>query len=145
MAIRFNRLGDPYGAFSNFAPYPIVINRQIWPTSEHYFQAQKFFGTPYEAAIRQAASPKLAAQLGRSRSEPIRPDWEAVKEQVMLEALRAKFTQHVPLRELLLETGEATLIEHRQADAYWGDGGDGHGLNRLGILLMQVRAELRGG
>jgi hypothetical protein len=47
------------------------------------------------------------------------------------------------LKALLLGTGEAVLVEHTANDSYWGDGGDGSGKNRLGALLMQVRAELR--
>jgi N-glycosidase YbiA len=46
--INFYHLKKPYGFFSNFAPYPIDLNGKIWPTSEHYFQAQKFAGTPHE-------------------------------------------------------------------------------------------------
>ncbi len=61
----------------------------------------------------------------------------------MLDALRAKFTQHEELRELLLGTGDAGLVEHTANDSYWGDGGDGSGKNRLGVLLMQVRCEVR--
>ena len=60
----------------------------------------------------------------------------------MREALRAKFTQHPDLKELLLRTGSAQLVEHTANDNYWGDGGDGSGKNRLGILLMELRAEL---
>ena len=61
----------------------------------------------------------------------------------MREALRAKFTQHAALRELLLATGDALLVEHTKNDAYWGDGGDGTGLNRLGKLLMVLRHDLQ--
>lgn len=61
----------------------------------------------------------------------------------MREALRAKFTQHKDLRETLLATGDARLVEHTKNDNYWGDGGDGSGLNKLGELLMKLRAELR--
>jgi len=43
----------------------------------------------------------------------------------------------------LLSTGELTLVEHTINDRYWADGGDGHGRNRLGILLMELRALLR--
>ncbi|MEO1140885.1 MAG: NADAR family protein, partial [Pseudomonadota bacterium] len=39
--IKFYRTGDPYGCFSNFSAHPILIET-TWPTSEHYFQAQKF-------------------------------------------------------------------------------------------------------
>jgi predicted NAD-dependent protein-ADP-ribosyltransferase YbiA (DUF1768 family) len=35
-------------------------------------------------------------------------------------------------------------VEHTKNDAYWGDGGDGIGKNRLGQILMAVREELRG-
>ena len=61
----------------------------------------------------------------------------------MTEAVRAKFTQHPWLRDLLLSTGEAHLIEHTRNDRYWGDGGDGTGKNKLGLILMEIRAELR--
>jgi ribA/ribD-fused uncharacterized protein len=63
----------------------------------------------------------------------------------MLDAVKAKFSQHSDLQTLLLETGEATLIEHTENDAYWGDGGDGKGKNKLGKILMKVRDELKGG
>jgi ribA/ribD-fused uncharacterized protein len=62
----------------------------------------------------------------------------------MFDALRAKFTQHADLGERLRATGDALLVEHSRRDAYWADGGDGHGLNRLGHLLMRVRRELGG-
>jgi hypothetical protein len=61
----------------------------------------------------------------------------------MLEAVRAKFTQHDDLKAILLGTGDAKLVEHTENDSYWGDGGDGSGKNRLGQLLMQLRTELR--
>ena len=61
----------------------------------------------------------------------------------MLEAVRAKFSQHEDLKLILLGTGDAKLIEHTENDSYWGDGGDGSGKNRLGQILMQVRVELR--
>lgn len=133
---------DEHGYLSNFYPVSFTLKGVVWPTVEHYFQAQKFAGTPHEEAIRRAASPLIAARMGRSRARPLRPDWETVKEAVMLEALRAKFTQRADLGEQLRATGDAPLVEHRARDTYWGDGPDGHGQNRLGVLLMRVRAEL---
>jgi ribA/ribD-fused uncharacterized protein len=73
----------------------------------------------------------------------LRPDWEAVKVDVMRRAVRAKFTQHTELRAILLETADAILVEHTARDAFWGDGGDGSGRNVLGQILMEVREELR--
>jgi N-glycosidase YbiA len=141
--IHFHGTRAEYGFLSNFWPAPITLGGRVWPTSERYFQGQKFAGTPDEEAIRLTPSPMIAARMGRSRRRPLRPDWETVKEQVMLEALRAKFTQHADLRAALLATGSARLVERTRRDGYWGDGGDGHGLNRLGALLEQARDELR--
>jgi hypothetical protein len=142
-AILFYATRDPYGELSNFAPFPIRLQEKVWPTSEHYFQGQKFAGTRDEEEVRRAGSPMIAARMGRSRSRPLRKDWERVKDQVMLEALRAKFAQHDGLRELLLGTGDARLVEHTSNDRYWADGGDGTGRNQLGELLMKVRSELK--
>ncbi len=141
--IHFYGTSGEYGGFSNFSPHPIALKGKSWPTSEHYFQSQKFAGTPDEEEVRLAKSPMIAARMGRSRKRPLRKDWESVKDSIMHEAVLTKFTQHADLREILLATGDATIVEHTKNDAYWGDGGDGHGKNRLGEILMQVRDELR--
>jgi len=141
--IFFYDLNSPYGEFSNFSRHPITLDGVTWPTSEHYFQAQKFAGTPHAEEVRALPKPMLAAQMGRRRDLPLRPDWETVKDAVMRRALRAKFTQHPDLHRLLLGTEEAELIEHTANDRYWADGGDGSGRNRLGELLMELRAELQ--
>ena len=57
----------------------------------------------------------------------------------MYEGLRHKFLQNEDLRVKLLETGDKKLIEHTENDKFWGDGGNGKGENRLGILLMKLR------
>jgi ribA/ribD-fused uncharacterized protein len=143
--VRFYRTGDAFGEFSNFAPFPVLLEEVEWPTAEHYFQAQKFAGTPHEEAVRFARSPMDAARMGRDRARPLRPDWDIVKDDIMREVVRAKFEQHPALLGLLLSTGDAEIVEHTRNDAYWGDGGDGSGLNMLGRILMEVRRELGGG
>ena len=140
---RFHSVSAEYGFFSNFSPHPINLKGETWPTSEHYFQAQKFAGTPDEGEVREAKSPMVAARMGRSRKRPLRKDWESVKDSIMHEAVLAKFTQHADLWQLLLGTGDATIVDHTANDAYWGDGGDGSGNNRLGQILMRVRGLLR--
>jgi ribA/ribD-fused uncharacterized protein len=141
--INFYSVSDEYGEFSNFAPYPIRLNNKLWPTSEHYFQAQKFRDDAHQEEIRNLKSPMVAARMGRSRKRPLRKDWESVKVQVMREAVLAKFTQHDDLRALLLSTGEANLVEHTTNDPYWEDGGDGSGKNMLGRILMEIREQAR--
>jgi ribA/ribD-fused uncharacterized protein len=122
-----------------------VLDDQEWATAEHHYQAQKFVGTAREhaEAIRLTRWPYKVWHLGQNRDVKQRPDGPVVKDDVMRRALRAKFEQNPELREPLLATGEAHLIEHTATDSYWGDGGDGSGLNRLGELLMELRAQLR--
>ena len=141
--INFYHLNEPYGEFSNFARFRIFLQGKHWPTSEHYFQAQKYAGTPREEEVRLAKTPSEAANLGRSRKHPLRSDWESVKDNIIREAVRAKFTQHLELRAMLLATEDAKLVEHTENDSYWGDGGDGSGKNMLGQVLMEIREELR--
>jgi ribA/ribD-fused uncharacterized protein len=142
MSIKFYSTKGPYGAFSNFSRYPINVDNVIWPTSEHYFQAQKFAGTEHEDEIRAAKTPSEAARMGRDRNRPLRKDWEEVKWQIMFNIVYEKFYQHKDIRELLLSTGDADIIEHTANDSYWGDGGDGSGKNQLGEVLMMVRDTL---
>jgi N-glycosidase YbiA len=133
-----------YGCFSNFSPHGFQLDGKYWKTSEHYFQAQKF--VPHQEhveAVRLAKTPKQAAEMGRDRKRPLRKDWEKVKEDVMRKALLAKFRTHADLRETLLQTGDAPIVENAPGDYHWGCGRDGSGKNRLGVLLMQIREVLR--
>lgn len=141
--IRFYRTDDPYGCFSNFAAYPIEIDGKEWPTSEHYFQAQKFRDSERRERIRNTPSPMIAARLGRNRKARLRDDWEAVKLDIMRTAVRTKFTQHADIRDTLLSTGNVEIVEHTTNDNFWGDGGDGSGKNWLGRILMEIREELQ--
>lgn len=145
-AIRFYSVHAAYGELSNFAPCPFVLGGRRWPTSEHYFQAHKFVDRGVQERIRAVPTAMAAAQLGRSRRLKLRPDWERVKLGVMRAAVEAKFRQHPALAALLLDTGDAPLVEHTEHDAFWGDGGDGGdgaGHNHLGRILVAVRAALR--
>ncbi len=140
--IKFYNTNDAFGEFSNFAAFPILIGKKTWPTSEHYFQAQKFRDKAHAEKIRKASSPMMAARLGRDRKAQLRNDWEEVKIGIMRQALLAKFTQHPELEALLLSTGNRRIIESTANDDYWGDGGDGSGKNMLGRLLMEIRSEM---
>ncbi|GHO44944.1 NADAR family protein [Ktedonospora formicarum] len=133
---------EPYGCFSNFSRHGIKMSGLWWPTVEHYFQAQKFAGTAYEAQIQRASTPKRAAEMGRSRKVPLRVDWEQVKDEVMFKAVLCKFETYSELRALLLGTGEDEIVESAPGDYYWGCGADGSGQNKLGKILMDVRRVL---
>ena len=142
-AIRFHRLNDEYGCFTNFARYPVLLDGLWWPTAEHYFQSRKFTDPTYVERIRRATTPSLAARLGRTREVALRPHWTQVRVPVMRRAVRAKFVQHPRLAARLLATDDQPLIEDTRGDQFWGDGGDGTGLNVNGQILMELRAQLR--
>ena len=116
--IEFYSVGEEYGEFSNFAPFPILLRKKKWPTSEHYFQAQKFLSEEDRERVRRAKTPNIAAALGRDRKMKLRKDWEAMKIGIMREALEAKFTQHADLGRLLVSTGSARLVEHTANDDF---------------------------
>ncbi|KAJ9522755.1 hypothetical protein QJQ45_019833, partial [Haematococcus lacustris] len=97
-----------------------------WSSVEHYYQAQKFAGSgaagagELVAAIAAAESPEEAARIGRraERMQPelVTPGWHSIKVEVMLGALRAKFTTHASPRQLLLSTCQP-LADSQQPSA----------------------------
>jgi ribA/ribD-fused uncharacterized protein len=126
---------------SNFYAAPIVIDGETWPTSEHYFQGMKMHYPQHRERIRLVNNPGEAKYLGQVN--PMRSTWDQERVDVMLKAVRAKFTQHSDLRQKLLDTGDALLVEgNTWSDRLWG-AVKGEGENILGLVLMLVRAELR--
>ena len=137
---RIDRFRGDYAFLSNFHRTPFEWQGQVWNTAEAAFQAQKTLDAFERERIRQASSPAAAKRLGRRVD--LRPDWEHVKDDVMHSILVAKFA--VPeLRDALLATGDAELVEgNTWGDAYWGVH-RGRGLNRLGQTLMCIRDDIR--
>jgi ribA/ribD-fused uncharacterized protein len=140
MTIFFYSTKGRYGCFSNFSRHGFELDGLYWPTSEHYFQAQKFAGTLYLEEVRLTQTPKAAARLGRRRDWPLRPDWEQVKDDVMCRAVWRKFETNADIRAVLLSTANEELIEDSPTDDYWGCGAQRTGQNQLGQILMAVRA-----
>lgn len=113
-----------------------------WPTAEHYFQAKKFIYVEIQEEIRNMNSPMEARNRGKDITLPLRADWVKIRDNIMREAIFAKFTQHPDLLNLLKNTGTAYLVEHTKNDSYWGDGGHGRGMNMLGRILVETREKL---
>jgi ribA/ribD-fused uncharacterized protein len=145
--IEFYDIQNPFYEFTNFYEAPITVDGKVWPTSEHYFQAQKFKDPLIQEVIRKTPTARgvfiLANSATGTYKNAIRPDWSSVSDDSMFRALMAKFTQYPYLRDLLLGTGDALLIEASLDDTYWGIGKDGSGKNRLGYWLMKVRDTLK--
>lgn len=114
-------------------------------SNEHFFQAEKTLDPVERAFVMRASGPIEAKKRGRMVT--LRDDWDAVKDQVMLSGLRNKFYLDDTLWRALLLTGDEELVEvNRWSDRYWGAELEiDHyvGFNRLGILLMEVRAEIQ--
>ena len=125
---------------------PIIVDECLYTTSEHYFQAQKLVGTPYESYVAKLPRPQDAFEFPRQAHIAlwVRKDWNEIKEKVMYKGLCHKFGQHQNLKKLLQETGDRKLVKDSPYDNYWGIGRDGNGMNRLGELLMRVRSAMRG-
>ena len=153
-----------YGSFCNFHPSPIRVDGVQYPTVEHFYHCQKFTDAQYRDLIRTASTPNQAKIFARqkagggykwrvamndtikahlARGVQLRKDWEEVKDGVMFKGLQAKFTQHRELAARLTETGERPIVEVSPRDYYWGCGSDRTGQNKLGKLLVNIRAFLR--
>jgi ribA/ribD-fused uncharacterized protein len=146
--IHFYRANEkPYGAFSNLYRSPISFEGRAFPTAEHAYQAGKASKDLVREWILSAPSPSLVAMAAHGLySWDIVPNWSRIKFDRMREVLRAKFTQHSELRDLLLSTGDRRLVEagrtNNAVNRTWGEV-NGKGLNMLGVLLMELRTELR--
>jgi ribA/ribD-fused uncharacterized protein len=150
---------------SNFFPEPFELECTValfmpWATDrsldtrtimvksgEHAFQAAK--ASSRDAFIHILAAESCAQAKSRGRKTLLRPDWEDVKYDVMVEVVRSKFSpEH--MRRKLMRTGKRPIYENSPTDDIWGvkralplgrylfDG-----QNLLGKALMQVREEFR--
>ena len=130
---------------SNFYQTPVCYEGLTYPNAEAAFQAQKCGCREDKVKYTQVKNPVRSKQMGRKETLPA--NWNAVAPGIMLEVVRAKFA--VPeMAQLLRSTGDAELVEgNNHHDNRWGDCtcprcADKPGENRLGKILMQVRAEL---
>lgn len=148
MPNRITSFDNEYAFLSNFHPCQVVFDGRKYANSEAAFQAAKL-ADPNDRVAFEGLSPRDAKRMGRKVE--LRPDWETVKDAVMLVILRDKFTRTPRLGEMLVETGDAVLVEGNYwHDNYWGDCSCPRcrlkpGKNKLGKLLMQVRDEIREG
>ena len=141
-----NSFSDEYQFLSNFYNAEVVHEGITYRNSEAAFQAAK----TKDFRLRREFSelnPSQAKLKGRHIN--LRPDWGQVKDNIMYEIVKDKFTRNPDLRSLLMKTNTAILIEGNWwHDNYWGDCHcekclNKEGKNTLGKILMRVRDELR--
>lgn len=131
--------GD-FAFLSNFFPSTFRYEGHTYPTVEHAYATNKTLVESERDVVRRAKTPGEAKKLGRSVT--LRPDWDKIKINLMREFIRLKFENPL-LREMLLATGEADIIEGNYwNDRFWGVC-RGQGENWLGKILMEVRTDIR--
>ena len=146
MSDQIDRFAGQHEYLSNFYPCVVTLDDMDFSTVEHAFQAAKTDDIEERRSIQLAPTPAQAKRLGRKVS--LRSDWEQAKYSIMESLVRQKFTRHPELSQMLLETGDAELIEgNTWNDRTWGmtknKQGEYIGKNWLGIILMRVRNELK--
>lgn len=138
-AFKIDKFEGAYRFLSNFwDAHPFDYNGKQWNSVEAAYQASKTLDERNRERIRHL-NPSLAKRAGRRLV--IRADWEDVKLNIMEELLRVKF--NIPeLKEQLIGTDDANLVEGNWwGDTFWGVC-RGVGTNHLGVLLMKIRQEL---
>jgi hypothetical protein len=141
---------DTYRFLSNFfiLHNPIVYNNIVYDSTEKFFQAMKSRDPVFRRLVSEAGTPGLAKRMGRQVK--LRPDWDAIKLNVMAYALRKKFEDPY-LRQKLIDTYPRDLVEGNWwHDNLWGSCNckkcaDKVKLNYLGKLLVILRTHLING
>lgn len=159
--VSITKFDGQYEFLSNFYNCNVKYDGIYYPHTESAFQAQKTLNIHIrEEFARAMLTPGQAKRAGKGRpfkslsgeelKIELRSDWEKVKNSIMYEVVRVKFEQNLGLRERLLATGDAQLIEgNHWHDNYWGNCKceackNIVGFNQLGKTLMRLRTEFRG-
>ncbi|MEU5994505.1 NADAR family protein [Spirillospora sp. NPDC047418] len=126
-------------ALQNDYPSPIDVGGAVYPSVEHAYWALSTADPEVREQIRAAErayeAQKIAAEATRVQ------DWSQVRTAAMAGLLRAKFTQHPELAEILLGTGDAPIAYSGMGSDHWAAGG-GKGRNWIGRLLELLRSEI---
>ena len=128
---------------SNFSAFRVRYEGHWFDTSEQAYHYQRFTDRHHRSAIRASSSAHEAFRYAQDNKADQRPDWDAVKVDIMRCILCAKADQHEYVRRKLLQTGDRELVENSWRDPFWGWGENRDGKNMLGVLWMQVRNQLR--
>lgn len=133
---------NQYFFLSNFYECPIYYNKLVFCNAEAAFQAQKVIDEKEQYKFINLNASQ-ARKLGKTIV--LRKDWEEVKDNIMYEIVKRKFTVNKELQQKLIDTKDEELVEGNWwHDTYWGiDSKTGIGKNKLGKILMKVREEVK--
>ena len=144
--------------YSQFYPVEFQIDGVRYRSAEQWMMAAKarLFGDQDAlGAILGAEGPLTCKKIGRTVRNYDDGQWSAARFDLVVVGNSAKFGQNAPLREHLLGSDDAILVEAAPRDTIWGIGLGREnpavqdplrwrGRNLLGFALVKVRAVLRG-
>ncbi len=151
--ICFHNPDEENGFLSNWYLSPFIVNGMMFSSVEQYMMYRKAVSFNDDAVASKIMATDVVADikaLGRSVSKYDDNVWSGIREKVVFEALKAKFSQNNNLKQQLLDTGDSILAECAVKDLVWGiglsmkdpnrfDTTKWRGRNLLGNLLMKVR------
>jgi len=125
-----------YHFLSNFYGCEIHYDGFLYKSVEAAYQASKSMDYMTRASFENF-SPFEAKKKGRKLI--LRPQFDSIKYDIMLNLVQIKFLNNELLANKLLETGDEELIEgNTWNDVFWGVC-NGEGKNNLGKILMHTR------
>lgn len=147
----FSSTKNEFGGLSNMcAGFNLNINGINILTSEALYQALRFPDFPdIQNQIILEKSPMTAKMISKKHINKTRSDWEDFKVDIMRWCLKVKLAQNFLKFGLLLEsTYSKPIVEYSTKDEFWGakpnkDSKTLTGINALGRLLMELRADYR--
>lgn len=156
-AVFFHKSEDHYGFLSNWFYSPFEINGKHYTSTEQYIMHQKclLFGDEESAkAILATEYPEKQQSIGRETKGFVSSVWAGSRQLIAIRGIQAKFNQNDDLKNKLLETNNAYLVECDHSDTIWAcgkrldepdrfDAGKWKGQNMLGFSLMEVRKTLQ--
>ena len=135
-----NNFKGKYYFLSNFYSAQVMYEGLLYKNNESAFQSAKVKDLERRKQFCEL-DPSVAKRKGRNVL--LRQDWENVKDEIMYQCVKDKFTRNLDLKQKLLDTDDEELIEgNTWNDTYWGIC-KGRGKNMLGKILMRVREELK--
>lgn len=154
--IKFNAATPEYAFLSNMYPSPFFLDDRWWTSVEQYFNYKKLNSKAGEDKKQIALTKELKTKIlgtidpfkakyfgSKKAGGAVHPKWDKTQRLTVMEkAHRAKFTHNPVLLTLLLRTDGHSLIEEAPWDDFWGNGKDGDGENRNGLMLEALRDEI---
>lgn len=148
---------EPHGYLSNWYISPFDLDGRHFTSVEQYIMYRKclVFGDVHSAsAVLQTNDTAQQQAIGRQAARYIDSIWAGMRQMTVVRGLLAKFSQNEELKQRLLDTDDAILVECAGEDKIWAcgirlnddlrrDASNWTGMNLLGFALMEVRYMLR--